>query len=59
MFIHANLRDARPLMVVGGPRCGTRFVANALNRSPTVRVQGEIPPEAMDRAVRFLSETTD
>jgi hypothetical protein len=59
MFIHPNLREARPLMVVGGPRCGTRFVANALNRNPTVSVQAEIPPEAMDSAVRFLSETTD
>jgi hypothetical protein len=59
MFIHPNLRDARPLMVVGGPRCGTRFVANALNRSPTVLVQGEIPSQAMDNAIRFLSETTD
>jgi Sulfotransferase family len=58
MFIHPNLREARPLMVVGAPRCGTRFVANALNRSPMVRVQGEIPSEAMDNAVRFLSETT-
>jgi hypothetical protein len=58
-FIHPNLRDARPLMVVGGPRCGTRFVANALNRSPTVLVQGEIPSQAMDNAIRFLSETTD
>src|SRR5919106_456457 len=59
MFIPPNLREARPLMVVGGPRCGTRFVANALNRNPTVFVQGEIPPEAMDNAVRFLCETTD
>jgi hypothetical protein len=59
MFVHPNFQEARPLMVVGGPRCGTRFVANALNRSPTVSVQGEIPPEAMDHAVRFLSETAD
>ena len=58
-FIHPTLREARPLMVVGGPRCGTRFVAGALNRSPTVLVQGEIPWEAMDNAVRFLSETSD
>jgi hypothetical protein len=58
MFIDSNLRKARPLMVVGAPRCGTRFVAGALNRSPTVLVQGEIPSEAMDNAVRFLSETT-
>jgi hypothetical protein len=59
MFIHPNLREARPLMVVGAPRCGTRFVASALNRSPVVRVQGEIPWQAMDNAVRFLSETTE
>lgn len=59
MFIDPHLREARPLMVVGGPRCGTRFVAGALNRSPTVFVQGEIPPEAMDSAVRFLAETAN
>jgi hypothetical protein len=59
MFIHPNLREARPLMVVGRPRCGTRFVANALNRSPTVFLQGEIPARAMENAVRFLSETSD
>jgi hypothetical protein len=46
-------------MVVGGPRCGTRFVASALNCSPTVVVQGEIPSEAMENAVRFLSDTSD
>jgi hypothetical protein len=58
-FIHPGLRDADPLMVVGGPRCGTRFVANAFNRSPSVLVQGEIPSQPMDNAVRFLSETTE
>jgi Sulfotransferase family len=59
MFIHPHLREARPLMVVGGPRCGTRFVANALNRNPTVFVQGEVPPRAMEQAVRFLSATAE
>jgi hypothetical protein len=59
MFIHPNLQGARPLMVVGGPRCGTRFVASALNRHPEILVQGEIPSPAMDNAVRFLSETGD
>jgi hypothetical protein len=38
--------------------CGSRFVTGALNRSRTVLLQGEIPWEAMDNAVRFLSETT-
>jgi hypothetical protein len=59
MFIHPNLREARPLMVVGGPRCGTRFVASALNRRRTVLLQGEIPWQAMDNAIRFLVETND
>jgi hypothetical protein len=59
MFVHPDLGQARPLMVVGGPRCGTRFVAGALNCNPTVFVQGEVPPQAMDHAVRFLSETAD
>jgi len=57
MFFHPDLRGASPLMVVGSPRCGTRFVANALNRHPAIVVQGEIPKPAMDSAVRFLTET--
>jgi len=57
MFIDPDLQGMRPLMVVGGPRCGTRFVANALNRHPAILVLGEIPRPAMDSAVRFLSET--
>ena len=59
MFIHPNLQDARPLMVVGAPRCGTRFVAHALNRHPSILVQGEIRCEVMQSAIRFLSETGD
>jgi hypothetical protein len=58
IFIHPNLREARPLMVVGGPRCGTRFVAGALNRSSKVFIQGEIQPEVMDHAIGFLSGAT-
>ena len=57
MLLHPDLQGARPLMVVGGPRCGTRFVANALNCHPAIFVLGEIPPPVMDSAVRFLSET--
>jgi Sulfotransferase family len=57
MFLHPHLRDARPLMVVGRPRCGTRFVASALSRHPAVLLLGEIPAPAMDNAIRFLSET--
>jgi hypothetical protein len=59
MMLHPDLQHARPLMVVGAPRCGTRFVAKTLNRHPSILVQGEIPSRAMDNAVRFLSETGD
>jgi hypothetical protein len=59
MFLHTALQRARPLMVVGRPRCGTRFVANALNRHPAILLLGEIPSLAMDNAVRFLSDTSD
>jgi Sulfotransferase family len=59
MFLHPDLQGARPLMVVGAPRCGTRFVANALNRHPAILLHGEIPSPAMDNAIRFLSETGD
>lgn len=54
MFIHPNIAEARPLLVVGLPRSGTRFVANALNRHPDIHINGEIPREAMDCAERFL-----
>jgi Sulfotransferase family len=57
MFLNPHLRDARPLMVVGRPRCGTRFVASALSRHPAILLLGEIPSPAMDNAIRFLSET--
>ena len=57
MFLNPDLREARPLMVVGAPRCGTRFVANALNRHPAIVLHGEIPDPAMVRAVRFLTQT--
>ncbi|MGH6899511.1 MAG: sulfotransferase [Geminicoccaceae bacterium] len=59
MFLHPDLQDARPLMVVGRPRCGTRFVASALSRHPAILLMGEIPSPAMDNAIRFLSETRD
>jgi Sulfotransferase family len=57
MLLHPGLRDAHPLMVVGAPRCGTRFVANALNRHPAILLLGEILSPAMDNAIRFLSES--
>jgi Sulfotransferase family len=57
MFLNPDLRETRPLMVVGAPRCGTRFVANALNRHPAIVVHGEIPKPAMENAIRFLRRT--
>jgi hypothetical protein len=57
MFLNPDLREARPLMVVGAPRCGTRFVANALNRHPAIVVHGEIPKPAMENAILFLRRT--
>lgn len=54
MFIHPNIAEARPLLVVGLPRSGTRFVANALNQHPEIHINGEIPHEAMDSAAVFL-----
>ena len=44
-------------MVVGGPRGGTRFVANALHRHPAVLVQGEFHGRQMDNSIRLLTET--
>ena len=58
-LLRLDLQHARPLMVVGAPRCGTRFVAYTLNLHRSILVQGEIPDPAMANAVRFLSETSD
>jgi hypothetical protein len=58
-FLHPDLKDARPLMVVGAPRCGTRFVARTLNSHPAIRLHGEIPKVAMDHAIRFLVDTRE
>ena len=56
MLLHPALEHARTLMVVGAPRCGTRFAANALNRHPSILVMGEIPEPAMDHAVRLIED---
>lgn len=45
-----------PVIVCGPPRCGTRFVANALNTLPNVTIQGEIIPALFDRALQFLAD---
>ena len=44
MLLNPALNNARPLMIVGLPRCGTRFIANAFNEHPAVHLNGEIPP---------------
>lgn len=39
---YPSVRYATPLLVVGPPRCGTRFVTNVLNKVPGVVIHGEI-----------------
>lgn len=50
------LRDAEPLIIGGGARCGTRFVASCYAKHPDIQLQGEIHPPAMERAIEFLED---
>jgi len=43
-----------PLIIVGPPRSGTRFITNVLNEVPGVTVQGEIPVFIIDRIIRTV-----
>jgi hypothetical protein len=54
VIVHPNIADARPLLVVGSPRCGTRFVANALNSHPKIHLNAEIPLQAMTASEEWL-----
>lgn len=45
-----------PLIVVGRPRAGTRFVTDILNRFDDVAVQSEIPNPVMASVHRMMSE---
>lgn len=49
--------DATPLIVVGRPRAGTRFVAGALNQFREIAIQGELPIPVMEGLVRFIEDT--
>jgi hypothetical protein len=55
--LHPALADAKPLIVAGGARCGTGFVARTYAAHPEIQMQGEIHPPAMEAAIRFLEET--
>jgi hypothetical protein len=60
VITHPYIADANPLLVVGSPRCGTRFVANALQTHPDIHLNAEIPLQAMAATevwLRRLSHT--
>ncbi|CAB4908084.1 unannotated protein [freshwater metagenome] len=59
MLLNPVLDNARPLMVVGLPRCGTRFIANAFNKHPAVHLNGEIPHVTMKAAIEFVTATDE
>lgn len=54
MFLHPDLVGARPLMVVGLPRCGTTFISTAYNEHPDIVLETEIPHVVMDSAIALL-----
>lgn len=43
MICYPSIKKTTPLLVVGPPRSGTRFITNVLNSVPGVIIQGEIP----------------
>lgn len=45
---------ARPLLIVGRQRAGTRFLANVLNTFAEVSIQGELPNPVMQLAEKFI-----
>ncbi len=47
---------AIPLIVVGPPRSGTRFVTNVLNSITEVTIQGEIPEPVMKSVKKLVQE---
>ena len=59
MLLNPALNSAKPLMVVGLPRCGTRFIANAFNQHPAVHLNGEIPHVTMKAAIEFVTATDE
>lgn len=46
--------NAVPLIVVGRPRAGTRFLVGALNKFPEITIQGELPNPVMDQVEGFI-----
>lgn len=46
--------EAKPLLVVGRQRAGTRFVTNALNMFPEICIQGELPLPVTDYMFDFV-----
>ncbi|HVH03495.1 MAG TPA: sulfotransferase [Amaricoccus sp.] len=56
MSFYPGGKAATPVIVCGPPRCGTRFVTDALNHLPRVAIQGEVIPALFERARAFLAE---
>lgn len=56
MLVDPNIADAEPLIVAGPPRCGTGFVASALNAHPDVHLVGEQVTPAAVAGLGFLRE---
>lgn len=56
LVCYPSAQQAIPLMVVGPPRSGTRFVTNVLNSLPGVSIQGEIPDSVMKTIKKLVQE---
>lgn len=50
------LKKARPLIIFGRPRAGTRFLTEMLNSFPEVTLQGEIPDPVMEALGQFIEQ---
>lgn len=49
-------KNFNPLIIVGRQRAGTRFLTNLLNSFDEVTIQGEVPPQVMEKVVHFIRD---
>lgn len=54
MHCYPSAEEVTPLIVVGPPRSGTRFIANVLNQVPGITIHGEIPDYILQGLFRVI-----
>ena len=54
-----KFNGVQPIIILGRPRAGTRFVMSKLNSFPEVSIQSEIPPYVTDKTIEYINELDD